>query len=94
MGNGIRRTGEMKMKKETITVPFESMPRLITGSFLTNDQVKKLKDTFKDFTVVVRCKDCKYGEQCIPPCDDRYCVFYDERHNEDWFCADGKRGEA
>lgn len=76
----------MGMKKEAITVPFESMPRLITESFLTNDQAKKIKDTFKDFTVVVRCKDCKYhdGEDGKNFCD---CG----NRPDDWFCADGRK---
>lgn len=39
---------------------------------------------------VVRCKNCKNGEQCDPPDDDRYCVLYDQFHDMDWFCADGK----
>ncbi len=40
--------------------------------------------------VIVRCKDCKYGEQCVPPDEDRYCVLYDQRHDMNWFCADGE----
>ena len=43
---------------------------------------------------IVLCRDCKYGEPCIPPCEDLYCVFYDQRHNSNFFCADGeKEGE-
>lgn len=38
---------------------------------------------------IVRCKNCKYAEECIPPCEDRYCIKYDQRHPEYWFCADG-----
>lgn len=40
---------------------------------------------------LVRCKDCKYGEQCIPPCEERYCVAYDQRHDGNWYCADAER---
>lgn len=40
---------------------------------------------------LVLCNDCKYSEQCIPPCEDRYCEMYDQRHNRNWFCADGER---
>ena len=40
---------------------------------------------------VVRCADCKYSEQCIPQCEDRYCAMYYQRHDGDWFCADGKK---
>lgn len=73
--------------KETITIPFESMPRLITGSFLSNDQEKKLKDTFKDFTVVVRCKDCKHIQS------DGWCKYHRHSEKEEWYCADGERKE-
>lgn len=54
-----KRGGEVEMKKEIITDLFELIPR-IAPSFLTNYQAKILKDTFKDFTIVVRCKDCKH----------------------------------
>ena len=43
---------------------------------------------------IVRCKDCKHSEQCIPSCEDRYCVKYDQRHDGNWYCADGERREA
>lgn len=39
--------------------------------------------------VIVRCKNCKYAKECIPPCEDRYCIKYDQRHPAYWFCADG-----
>ena len=39
---------------------------------------------------IIRCKDCKYGEQCVPPDDDRYCALYDQRHAMNWYCADGE----
>lgn len=71
------------MKEKIITVSFGSMPQLITESFLTNDQVKKLKDTFKDFIVVVRCKDCKHRLECD----------YWIENGDDWYCADGERRE-
>ena len=54
-------------------------------TLLVNDYLKKEREAKS----VVRCKDCRYAEECIPPCDDRYCVFYDQRHDKDWFCADG-----
>lgn len=38
---------------------------------------------------IVRCKDCEHGVGYVPICEDIYCVMYDQRHNEDWFCADG-----
>lgn len=70
------------------------------GSKAIDDAIALLKEqdncencaiAIEDRQPVVRCRDCKYGEQCIPPCEDRYCVFYDERHNGNWFCADGDR---
>lgn len=56
-------------------------------SYLNRDALELLKE----LPEIIRCKDCRYSEECIPPCDDRYCVFYDERHDGDWYCADGKR---
>lgn len=55
------------------------------------DNCENCAIAIEDRQPVVRCKDCKYGEQCIPPCEDRYCIFYDERHDGKWFCADGER---
>lgn len=71
----------MGNEKEIITDPFESIPRI---ELLTNDQAKKLKDIFKDFTVVVRCKDCKHAEHC------EIYAGWDGQH-PDYFCADGER---
>ena len=73
--------------KETEKVPFDSMPPLIRGLFLTKEQAKKLKEPFKDVVSVVRCKDCKYRGSKI-------CPFYQKYQGEkydDWFCADGER---
>ena len=86
--------------KETGKVPFDSMPPLIRGLFLTKEQAKKLKEPFKDVVSVVRCKDCKYGSlyctedvcgetliECTRP--DLGDVI--ELHGWKWFCADGER---
>lgn len=76
------------MKKEINTVP-----QLITGSFLTNSQVEKLKDIFRDFTVVVRCEKCIYGDDfdCPAPLPTGcLCQKGHGSHTGDWFCADGK----
>jgi len=61
----------------------DSMPHLATESFLTKEQQDRLKGTFDDFVVVVRCKDCKHHLECD----------YWIEHGDDWFCADGKRKE-
>lgn len=71
--------------KGSDVVPFDSMPHLLTGSFLTNEQAATFKDAFKDFVAVVRCKDCETQKDCElawQMCDP------------DWFCADGKRKEG
>lgn len=73
--------------------PYDAECKEATGigpSPLRRDALELLKE-LPDIT---RCKYCKYSEECIPPCDDRYCVFYDERHDGDWFCADGERRET
>ena len=55
-------------------------------SFLTNYQAKILKDTFKNFIVVVRCIDCKWYDEQISMCNN--CGLPRE---QTFFCADGKR---
>ena len=73
--------------KETENVPFDSMPPLIRGLFLTKEQEKKLKEPFKDVVSVVRYKDCKFRGSKI-------CPFYQKYQGEkydDWFCADGEQ---
>ena len=67
--------------------PIESIPRPITESFLTNYQAKILKDTFKDFTVVVRCKDCIYYHGKNEACGA--INFYPP--SGDWYCANGEK---
>ena len=83
--------------KEIEKVPFDSMPPLVRGSFLTKKQAEKLKEPFKDVVSVVRCKDCI---NCVKePNGELYCdilaVGYEalgsKKVNGDWFCADGKR---
>jgi len=61
----------------------DSMPHLATESFLTKEQQDRLKGTFDDFVVVVRCKDCKHHLECD----------YWIENGDNWFCADGKRKE-
>lgn len=73
--------------KETENVPFDSMPPLIRGSFLTREQVEKLKEPFKDVVSVVRCKDCKHYHKGFN-CD---LLQKPIMKGDDWFCADGER---
>ena len=100
------KVGEFGMK-EAENVPFDSMPPLIRGSFLTKEQVEKLKKPFNDMVQVVRCKDCKHRP--IKPNDyengfdlefpDGKCPcqcddgWYSWYPKDDWFCADGERAE-
>ena len=73
--------------KETGNVPFDSMPPLIRGLFLTKKQAEKLKEPFKDVVSVVRCKDCKRRDswECWQYFLGRMKV------PDDWFCADGEK---
>ena len=53
-------------------------------------------NTKVDMVEVVRCKNCKHGEKSptfkyYP--DVTWCNKYLTSHNDDWFCADGKRRE-
>ena len=63
----------------------DSFPPLHTGSFLTKEQAEQFKEAFKNLTVVVRCKDCKWNNG-FTGCD-KYLL----PHGGDWFCADGER---
>lgn len=48
----------------------------------------------EDRQPVVRCRDCKHGEK-VPTFkyypDVTWCNKYLTSHNDNWFCADGKR---
>lgn len=56
------------------------------------DNCENCAIAIEDRQYVVRCKDCKHGCECLPPCDDcRFCILYEQRHNKEWFCADGER---
>ena len=81
--------------KETEKVPFDSMPPLIRGSFLTKEQAEMLKEPFKDVVSVTRCKDCKYGDSVKNGKGETMieCVLLYEGwlKEPDWFCADGEQ---
>ena len=86
-----RKVGEVGMK-ETEKVSFDSMPPLIRGTFLTKEQVEKLKEPFKDVVSVVRCKDCKHRDPEDRKCDCGHDIQWQLPRPDDWFCADGERG--
>lgn len=71
--------------KEPEKVPFDSMPPLVGGSFLTKEQLEKLKEPFKDVVLVVHCKDCKHYHKGFN-CD---LLQKPIMKGDDWFCADG-----
>lgn len=56
-----------------------------------------LKDApIVDAVEVVRCKDCRFAEEAY--CRDGkisrteiYCVWHDERHENNYYCAGGER---
>ena len=94
------------MDENKNVVPFDVIPQIYTGSFLTKEQAEQFKEAFKDMTVVVRCKDCKHRP--IKP--DNYkgsgfslnfpdykcpCLcddpYYSWYPDDNWFCADGER---
>lgn len=43
---------------------------------------------------IVRCKDCKQGEQSVLPNRHLWCRIHEFYREPDWFCADGKRKET
>ena len=74
---------------ENEIVPFDQMPQLHTGSFLTKEQAEQFRGTFKNLTVVVRCKDCKKHNswECWQYFLGRIKI------PDNWFCADGVKRE-
>lgn len=49
-----------------------------------------------DAVDVVRCKDCRYGQYCTDGQTTYQCFKWNSNefgalHEQDWFCADGKR---
>ena len=40
---------------------------------------------------LVRCKNCKYGEQMCQPWSDIVCTQNRATHIPEWFCADGEK---
>lgn len=48
---------------------------------------------------IVRCKDCRYGQYCTDGETTYQCFKWNSNefgalHEQDWFCADGKRKEG
>ena len=80
---------------ENENVPFDQMPQLHTGSFLTKEQAEQFRETFKNLTVVVRCKDCRFLIDHYGFMNDGYCANMIDKYgvkfkpDKDWFCADG-----
>lgn len=52
-----------------------------------------LKNAYKELaekgSVIVRCKDCKQGEQSVLPNRHLWCRIHEFYREPDWFCADG-----
>ena len=58
------------------------------------DCVRDAIPLLKEQPEIVRCKDCKYGEQMCQPWSDIICNQNRATHIPDWFCADGEEREA
>lgn len=80
---------------ENENVPFDQMPQLHTGSFLTKEQAEQFRDTFKNLTVVVRCCDCIYWQDNNDGYPHIGCKWReDETPDPDDFCSAGERKEG
>ena len=55
--------------------------------------VEEATERFNNFTSVVRCKDCKYGDLWL---DENVivCDKLSKTRDKNWFCADGVRKEG
>lgn len=58
---------------------------------MIREYVVKVTDTFLPEQELIRCKDCKHGEECVKPHKDYWCHLHDAYQYGDWFCADGER---
>lgn len=77
---------------ENENVPFDSIPQLHTGSFLTKEQAEQFKEAFKNLTVVVRCCDCIYWQDANGGYPHIGCKWReDETPDPDDFCSAGER---
>ena len=47
-----------------------------------------------DAVPIVRCKDCKHGEESLLPHLDLWCNIHEIYCISEWFCADGERREG
>lgn len=50
-----------------------------------------------DAVPVIRCKNCKYAKHDTEYLIDEnlyYCVWHEESHNPNWYCADGERKDC
>ena len=69
---------------------------LLYHKAMTEDALALLKEQPK----IVRCKDCKHGEQCNQNLGEFYLcgkdigTFETSVHSADWFCADGERKDG
>jgi hypothetical protein len=43
---------------------------------------------------LVRCKDCKHRDPEDKKCDCGHGILWQLPRDDNWFCADGKRGEG
>ena len=56
-----------------------------------NEAYNMAIQALKEQEAVVRCKDCKYGEQWGVLIGCGTSKGFGITHNPDWFCADGER---
>lgn len=68
----------------------DQMPQLHTGSFLTKEQAEQFKEAFKNLTVVVRCKDCKYYDSFSQECRNGI----DGIMTPNFYCGNAERKEG
>lgn len=52
--------------------------------------ISQIKEISQCYERVVRCKDCKHGEECVKPYKDYWCHLHDFYQYGNWFCADGE----
>ena len=93
----------LKEQKETIDNLNETVRNLLQhiediGQYMTPiGLVEDVKAFVESRPQIVRCKDCKYGQNCsVENIASVQCFKWNsgefgEIHAQDWFCADGER---
>lgn len=70
----------------------DALRQAILSTMPERSEVLLIVDNQPD--AVVRCKDCKQGEQSVLPNRHLWCRIHEFYREPDWYCADGEMKEG